>query len=863
MQKNIKIVGARVNNLKNIDVEIPVNKITSIIGPSGSGKTSLAFHTLFAESKRRFLNSFPTYLKFFSERPTPVDVESIHPVLPVFGLAQINPVMGTRSNISDIMHLGELFQNFFYYYSVELCKKHKVDFIQEVFSNKIKEIFTDKSKNFYLFIEKNDYLDKLQNLPLPSRTIKSKRSKTINDFNIDDELWEVLRFKKEKVSSIDSKLNEILTTDMNVFIFDEECKKLSSYKYRKSSKVCSVESCDEEPTKNLTISHYSSHNALGACPHCGGFGEKLEYDLDKLVNVEKSIDDDGINLLRYKRLVSQKEILVKVLKKNKIPTNVPIKNLKEKFWTILYEGEGNYQGFNAYFKYFERKKYKMHIRIYVRNLQKGVECRECGGSRLKSFTQNTFIDSTLRYSLSDLLKLSILDVYNYFIDIEEKLYFDKNKTQKSYKKILKILKTAVDIGLGHLFLNRKSKTISSGEYQRLLLLKYLSYEGTNSLFVFDEPSLGLSEKELEALFKGFKDLVTLDNTIIMIEHSDYLIKKSDNIIQMGPLAGHLGGEVLYSGVRSKFKFDKTKFNLGPLKITNKEWITVSGAEIYNKKFSDFKLLKGGINLVLGESGSGKTSCLVKVLGNEINQKIYGEYLNLDKGKFKSIKNIDSFKDIIIVDSNLNRYSSRSTVGSMTGIISIVRKHYLDLAISKAQGLKDGHLSANSELGRCPSCEGRGHKIIEMQFLDDIKVECEDCHGRKIKSKYALITDGIQTVHESNTSPIIQVVSRIKLTPKYQRIVAMLEKLNLSYLSLDRQVSSLSGGEIQRIYLLNKLQKDIRDSILIFENISFGLSINELIHLAELLQSLVSQGNTIVLIDQNPIFKKISNHNCAF
>ncbi len=863
MQKKIKIEGARVHNLKNVDLELPLNKLICFFGPSGSGKTSLAFHTLYAESKRRFLNSFPTYLKFFSERPAPADVDLIEPVLPVFGLPQINPVVGTRANVADTMHLTELLQNHFFYYSKEKCPDHKIGFEEQPFGDFVGDICVDDDEKYYLLISKEDFLEYFANSPLPSRSVKSTRSKKIDDFNVEDKLWEISRFKRSHIGKLDEKLDPYLKLGLTIHVLLEKSKKLVKLSYKYKHRKCPVSSCEYAAENGISLMHFSPYNALGACKTCSGFGENLEYDQEKLVDINKSVSDDGVTLLNYKRFGTQKENLMYELKKRKISLEKPISKLPKDFWDILYTGAGSYPGFDAFFRYMEKRKYKMNVRIFVRNIQKSVECQECHGLRLGSFTEKFFIDSEVELNLRRLLSSNVSELKSYLNRNRNELLFNSNESKKSYKKIQLILNMAEEIGLGHLQLLRKSKTVSAGEYQRLLLLKYLSYEGTDSLFIFDEPSLGLAEKEMKSLLKGFKVLLEQNNTVVIIDHNTFFKKSSDYLVEMGPLAGHQGGEVLYSGERSDYKFKRDNHKFTPIEVTKKTWIKVSGSEIYGNKYPDFKVLNGGINLVLGTSGSGKSACLINILASELNYRVTGKHLDITKGTVKSISGDEKLEGVVVVDANLNRYTSRSTVGSMTELFTVIRKHYIKLPVAQAMGLKDGHLSFNSELGQCMKCGGRGFQIIEMQFLEDIKVECEDCNGKKIKSLYAELSDGRMTVHESFSKPIAEVFETVKLTPKFQRILKYLHVLNLDYLSLDRQVKSLSGGEIQRIYLLNKLQKNLENSIIFLENISFGLSTFELKRMGELLSDLASKGNTIVIIDQHPKFKELANNQIVF
>ena len=862
MEEFIHIRGARVNNLKNVNLDIPLKKITCFAGPSGSGKSSLAFHTLYNESKRRFLNSFPTYLKFFSDRPAPVDVDEIFPVLPVFGLPQINPIVGTRATVADTMQLTETVQNLFYYFGKQKCPVHKIPLgpyrLGAVVAKHIEML--DDNDVIYIFTTKDSFVDYLIDGPLPNRSIKSKDSASVEDFDKNHQYWELVRFKKKNLNRLDKKLSEVNDFPLEtylVFTYKEKLKFTPiSLKGEQSCPECGLPGVSK-----VQLAHFSPYNALGACNVCSGFGAILEYDEDKLVDMNKSVENGGAKLLEYKRFDGLLDELIRVMNRDKISTTIPLKQLPKKFFEILYQGKGRYCGYDELFSYLESKRYKANVRIFIRSLQKEVVCTECEGSRINKVSHHFHIFKE-DFAYKELWSLTIGDLLkklenNHLLNIDD-------KEQKLLNKLQSTLELAIGLGLGHLSINRKTKTLSAGEYQRLLLLKYLSYEGTNSLFIFDEPSLGLCDSEQKMLLEGFRKLKKQGNTVLLIDHSSFFQQRSDNLVVMGPAAGKFGGEVLYQGTYQDSSVLPKSVSVTPFNKSGKsKYIWVEQPQVYGKIYPDFKLPVQELTCVYGESGTGKTACMLNVLANYLSMKVSNEGLNIARGSAKKIINNEEFKDVIVVDSNLNRYTSRSTVGSLTELFSIIRKHFLKTSTAKTLDLKDGHLSSNSTLGQCPACEGSGVKVIEMQFLEDVVLTCEECHGKKIKPIYAELTDGYMSVYEAYTRPISEVLERVELTPKYRRIWDYLKLLKLDYLSLDRKINSLSGGERQRIYLLSKLLKRVDHSILFFENLSFGLSDLEVASLAEFLQKLCEQGNTVVVIDQHRIFRKAASHTINF
>lgn len=858
----IEIRGARVHNLKNIDLNIPLRKLVCFAGPSGSGKTSLAFHTLLTESKRRFINSFPNSMKFFTERPAAVDVDQIFPVLPVFGLPQINPVVGSRSVVADVMRLTDSLQNLFFSFSKELCPTHSLELEIRSVADQLKAQAPKKTEGvFYILLGPNEFQRVNGEEFLPARSYSLKR-KTVEAFNPEDELWEILRFKWDSLTNLEKRWKELKLDQyhINFYLWGGELKKPQLLNFH-FEKVCPQ--CDFESIPAVTVSAFSPYSALGACPNCNGYGARLIYDEKKIIDRDMTILEGGLKLLNYGPFQDAYEELLKLLKKNKVPLDTPIKKLPKDFFQLLEEGHGSYPGYKELKLYLESKKYKPSVRIYIRHMQREEPCLVCHSSRLNKNIHHYQVQlRNENWGLEEIMGLTVEEAYPLFC---EKRSLATSHEKRIFNDICEKLKMAMDMGLNHLSLLRKAKTLSAGEYQRLLLIKYLSFKGTDSLFVLDEPSVGLAHKELEKLLVGLRQIIEQGNTVILIDHSEQVQKASDHLIVMGPGSGKLGGEIIYQG-EAKAYFKNKEEVIWEKKRTidkNPSMIEVLQPEIFGKKYPDFKVPINAMTWVTGASGTGKTANLIRVMGNTIYKKLYGEWLEEDEFYVKAVKNPARFDDVLIISSDLNRFTSRSSVGTITELASVIRKHFLKLPVSKSMNLKEGHFSSNSELGMCPRCEGRGSIVIEMQYLEDIVLECEDCKGLKIKPLYANISDGKMTVAEAYNLPLNQVLDRIILTPKFRRVWEYLKILNLDYLSLDRALNSLSGGEKQRVFLLSKLLKNIQNSLLVFENISFGLSEKELKLLGMFLEDLIQLKNTVVIIDSSTCFKHLASWKLHF
>ncbi len=858
----IEIRGARVHNLKNIDLNIPLRKLVCFAGPSGSGKTSLAFHTLLTESKRRFINSFPNSMKFFTERPAAVDVDQIFPVLPVFGLPQINPVVGSRSVVADVMRLTDSLQNLFFSFSKELCPTHSLELeIRSVADQLRAQAPKNADGIFYILLSPSEFQRVNGEEFLPARSYSQKR-KTVEAFNPEDEFWEILRFKWDSLSNLEKRWKELKLDQyhINFYLWGGVLKKPQLLNFH-FEKVCPE--CDFESIPAVTVSAFSPYSALGACPNCNGYGARLIYDEKKIIDRDMTILEGGLKLLNYGPFQDAYEELLKLLKKNKVPLDTPIKKLPKDFFQLLEEGQGSYPGYKELKFYLESKKYKPSVRIYIRHMQREEPCLVCHSSRLNKNIHHYQVQlRNENWGLEEIMGLTVEEAYPLFC---EKRSLATSHEKRIFNDICEKLKMAMDMGLNHLSLLRKAKTLSAGEYQRLLLIKYLSFKGTDSLFVLDEPSVGLAHKELEKLLVGLRQIIEQGNTVILIDHSEQVQKASDHLIVMGPGSGKLGGELIYQGEAKAYFKNKEEVIWEKKKTIDKNpsMIEVLQPEIFGKKYPDFKVPINAMTWVTGASGTGKTANLIRVMGNTIYKKLYGEWLEEDEFYVKAVKNPVKFDDVLVISSDLNRFTSRSSVGTITELASVIRKHFLKLPVSKSMNLKEGHFSSNSELGMCPRCEGRGSIVIEMQYLEDIVLECEDCKGLKIKPLYANISDGKMTVAEAYNLPLNQVLDRIILTPKFRRVWEYLKILNLDYLSLDRALNSLSGGEKQRVFLLSKLLKNIQNSLLIFENISFGLSEKELKLLGMFLEDLIQLKNTVVIIDSSTCFKHLASWKLHF
>ncbi len=850
--KSIQIRGARTHNLNGVDVEIPLNKITCIFGPSGSGKSSLAFHTLLAESKRRYLNSLPNDVKFFWNMPTSADVDSITPVLPVWGLAQSNPILGSRPNLADTIGLSEHIQRLFYDFGKESCPEHK-SFLKEVDWNELlinrlkSEIHIDNNSVLHFLVDRGTYEEKFGLDAQPVRSFDFETSQ-MRSYEVDDLYWEVFRVKFKSLNKLPQKLKEMGLNADEVFYHIADLEEGLFPLPKDVALACDF--CDYQiQKKTLSPTELSPYSAAGACNVCNGHGMNLEYDREKVVKYPYlSIEEGAISILESSHFRYLYPYLKEELKIEKISLSLPFNELpQKKIWKILDKGKGNFPGLQACYDYLESKRYKRTVRIFSRRLKTETLCDTCHGTRINKKVHGLILDEKLNKNFKEIWLLSSQEAYDFFSNS----HF-KGELKKRIKPIINLLKTAISLGLVEIPLWKKAKFISSSEYQRALLTKILSYEGSGSLFILDEPSYDLSLNEQEKVFDSLLKVKEQGNTIIIVEHSEYLRKRSDFLIEMGPGAGPLGGSVVSTRLNRSKKALIQKINAKTLKT--KKVVKINSFSFQEKNFSEFSFPLNKTTVVYGSSGSYKNCYFYKFLANTLSYYVSGEPLDdmidvregvVDESSLEGVENV------LIFDSHIGKVSSRSTVGTTIGLSPELRKYFASLPVSKELALEKGHFSPNSELGRCPTCEGKGIKEVEMSFLEDIVLTCDDCGGRKLKPFIASITDGDLTVYEAFNKPMSEVVPRLNLTPKFKKIWSMVELLNLSYLSMDRPLSTLSGGERLRVKLLAQLSKKLENSILIFDNISSGLSSTEVEKIYDFIDSLKHEGNTVLIIDQNP------------
>ena len=865
--KSIFIKGARQHNLKNISLEIPKDKITVISGVSGSGKSTLAFDTLFAEGQRRYIESLSSYARQFLGKLQKPDVDEIIGICPAIAIEQKtitkNPrsTVGTSTEIYDYLKL--LFARIGKTYSPKsnnLVKKDSLeDIIKEInlaksgvtiyISVKIEnkqdiEDFLKLQKTGFSRIFVNDEILKIKDITSNFRIKKSDSIELIIDRFIKDNTIEKSR--------IAESIETALSYGKNSCIIKLDNKKLNfSNKFE----------LDGIKFINPTTQLFSFNNPFGACPRCEGYGSILGIDHNKVIQDEElSLFEGVVAPWSGQKLSKWKDRFIQKSTKFNFPIHRPYKDLKAEEKKILWDGKDKCKGINQFFEMLESKRYKIQARVMLARYRGKTKCNECMGSRLR--VEATYVKIN---------NLNIIDICN--MSIKECLaFFNKIKLSKSEQKISeRILEEVINrltylnnVGLQYLNLSRKSKTLSGGESQRINLATSLGSSLVGAMYILDEPSIGLHSQDTEKLIKILKNLRDIGNTVIIVEHDEEIMQSADFIIDVGPEAGINGGEIIFKGsVKDIFNNNKsltTKYLTKKLNISTpthrKKWtdfIEIKGVKINNINNIDVKFPLECLTIVSGVSGSGKSSLISNVLKPAVNQKL-GIY-DKDEQLYKSLKiSTNNIKKLEFINQNPLGKSSRSNPITYIKAYDEIRNLFASQSLAKRRKYTAGTFSFNVNGGRCENCKGEGETTVEMQFMADVHLECDDCKGTRFKKEVLEIKFGNKNISEILELSVKQSIEFFTLNNQHNisKKIKPLDDVGLGYVKLGQSSNTLSGGEAQRTKIASFLTKgNTQNKILfIFDEPTTGLHFHDINKLLKSFYSLISNGHSIICIEHN-------------
>lgn len=872
-QDGIIIKGARVHNLKNITVEIPRNKLVVVTGVSGSGKSSLTIDTLFAEGQRRYAESLSAYARQFLMRMNKPDVDYIHGLCPAIAIEQKvitrtpRSTVGSMTEIYDYLRL--LFARIGRTISPVSGREVKKDDVNDVVQAISKLNTGDRA---FILIPFRQHRNRQATEELNILVQKGFSRMYINK--------QVVRIEDEqaKEGPLNYAANSayVLVDRIVVKEFDEDdLHRLSdsvgtAFYEGEGDLYVEVNGTTmlhfnnrfelddmqfEEPVPNL----FSFNNPFGACPVCEGFSQVLGIDADLVIPDKRlSVYEGAIAPWKGEKLGWWKEQFIKASRKFDFPIHKPIIDLTKQQYQTLWEGNQHAHGINAFFKEVEQNLYKVQYRVLLSRYRGRTLCSECNGYRLRK--EALYVKISERH-IGELCEMQVRDLRTWFEQLELNDY-DQQVGKRILLEIHQRVDTLLDVGLGYLTLNRLANSLSGGESQRIQLTRSLGSNLTNSLYILDEPSIGLHSRDTARLITVLKNLRNLGNTVVVVEHDEMMMQEADYIIDMGPLAAHLGGEVIgagdYDAILANSKSLTGKYLSGKLSIEPpakpRKWnrsVTVEEARQHNLQNITVEFPLGVLCVVSGVSGSGKTTLVRQILYPGL-KKMKGEFV--DKvGMHKNIVgDVDFITQVEMVDQNPIGKSSRSNPVTYIKAYDDIRELYSKQPLSKMRGYQPKHFSFNVDGGRCDACKGEGEQVVEMQFLADVHLVCEVCGGKRFKEEVLEVTYNTKSIHDVLEMSVDEAIEFFKNEKSLTNAIRPLSDVGLGYVKLGQSSDTLSGGEAQRVKLASFLGKGKGHGhiMFIFDEPTTGLHFHDIKKLLTSFNALIEQGHSILVIEHN-------------
>jgi len=870
-KEHILIKGARLHNLKNIDVAIPRNKFVVITGLSGSGKSSLAFDTLYAEGQRRYVESLSSYARQFLGRLNKPEVDSIKGISPAIAIEQKvnskNPrsTVGTSTEIYDYIKL--LFARIGKTFSPVSGKEVKKHSVQNVVDFIMKQ---DEGSKFYILapahLDERDYKLYLQML-LQQGYHRLKHNDDIlriedlleGGIELDDKFYLLIdRLSTKNEDNFTERLADSIQTCFHegkgeclIEFMDSGDTTLFSNQFEADGIVF------EEPSIHL----FTFNNPYGACKTCEGYGSVVGIDEELVIpNTGLSIYEDAIACWKGDTLSKYKDDLVFNSEKWDIPIHKPYYELSKTQQDFIWKGSKEFKGINKFFAQLEKKNYKIQNRVLLSRYRGKTICHTCEGKRLRPESDYVKVAG---YSICEIVDMPIDELSNVFTNLK----LSENDAEIAGRLLIEIqnrIQFLLDVGLSYLTINRRSSTLSGGESQRINLATSLGSSLVGSMYILDEPSIGLHSRDTQRLIKILHSLRDIGNTVIVVEHDEDIMKAADLVIDMGPMAGIHGGEVMFHGTHKEIKNEKESLTAqylnGDLNIDipkKRSWtdsLKIKGARQHNLKNITVEIPLNVLTVVSGISGSGK-STLIKNIFYPALVKALGGY-GPKTGQFDSLSgNIKNISGVEFIDQNPIGKSSRSNPVTYIKAYDEIRNLYASQTLSSTRGYKAKHFSFNTNGGRCEHCSGEGEVTIEMQFMADVHLECEHCKGKRFKDEILEVK-----FNEKNIADILGMTIDEAITffenseqTKISRRLQPLQDVGLGYIHLGQSSSTLSGGEAQRVKLASFLGKGKNQGqqFFIFDEPTTGLHFHDIKKLLESFNALIENGHTILIIEHNP------------
>ncbi len=881
LRNSIEIKGARANNLKNISLTIPKNQLVVVTGVSGSGKSSITMDTLFAEGQRRYVESLSSYARQFLMRMKKPDVDYIKGICPAIAIEQkvssanARSTVGTLTEIYDYLRLlyarvGHTFSPI----SGQEVKKHEVtdvvDYIMQLDEGSKVQLFSKVPAKY----RERDLGVELQLL----------LQKGYSRIQWKGELLDIQDFMESEAPELLQPLNQL--KDEVLILIDRFVVKISDQENIKRI-ADSVQSCFYESEGDCIVQPiggkekafnnrfeldgmlfiepspqlFNFNNPYGACPKCEGFSMVMGIDKKKVIpNQSLSVVEEAIICWRGENYGRWLDAFLKNAHHFDFPVHTPYQDLSPEQQQLLWKGNKYFRGINTFFDKLKEKMYKIQNRVMLARYRGRTSCHDCEGARLRPEARFVLID---KKPIDALVNMPIKELLPFI----QNLNLSEQDQQIGSRLLLEIsnrLAFMYDLGLGYLTLSRLSNSLSGGETQRINLTRTLGSNLTSSMYLLDEPSIGLHPKDTHRLIGVLKRLRDLGNTVVVVEHEEDVIKNADYLIDIGPAAGVHGGEVVFAGAYKDI-YDEatesltTKYMSGRMKIPVPEsrrpvsnFIKIRGARQHNLKNIDVDIPLHALTVVTGVSGSGKTSLVKDIIYDALKKELENAYVKT-AGTFRQLEGeVNMLTQIELVNQRPIGRSSRSNPVTYVKAYDIIRKLMADQQLSKIRGYKPGHFSFNVDGGRCAECNGEGEQIIEMQFLADVRLECEACHGRRFKAETLDVLYKGKSIYDILE---LTIEDAIEFFGDHQDVVSKIRPLNdvgLGYVKLGQASSTLSGGEAQRVKLASFLGKESRREhvFFIFDEPTTGLHFHDILKLLKALNALIEKGHTVLVVEHN-------------
>ena len=859
--RTIAIRGARTHNLKNVSVDIPQRQLTVITGPSGSGKSSLAFNTLYAEGQRRFVESMSTYVRQFLERIDRPDVDDIDGILPAIAIEQKNSVKNARSTVATATELADHIRLFMTWLGETKCPDCRVIVRKEnpeAIANEVTAALAGRrivvlSPIFFDPMNREEVLKQLMKggfyRAWIDSTVRDLKDVDTTGFSSLELVINRMRVDSQKPGQISEAIEQAFELSKgNVNILEESEDGWVSHRFtsRFACNKCGTEFT--EPTPHL----FSFNSPLGACTHCQGYGRIIGIDMEKVIpNRALRLDELPVAPWNSAGYEDCYEDLGKAAAKYGIRLDVPIQDLTPKEWDLLYNGRAKWYGIKGFFEWLETKKYKIHVRVKLAKYRSYEPCPHCHGSRLKTAAANVkFRDLTV----GDFFAMNVKSARRFWE------FLPLSKTEEKMaghlrREIVNRLVYLDEVGLSYLTLDRQTRTLSGGESQRINLAAALGSSLTETMYVIDEPTVGLHARDSERLLAVLRRLKNAGNTVIVVEHDPTIIAGADYTIEIGPGAGENGGQIMYSGPYRPES--ATASGSGPERpeaaaLRDMGAITIRGAREHNLKDLTVSIPLGRLVAVTGVSGSGKSTLIRNCLFNRYQRDVRG-VAGLDAGKVDGLTGTDLIYDMQFVDQSPIGRSTRSNPATYVKAWDEIRKLLSETTSAKLNGITAGMFSFNTDGGRCDACQGAGTVTIDMQFLADVEVICDKCNGKRFNDQVLKVSYKGKNVDAILNMTVDEAMKFFVDKRAVLRRLDSLRSVGLGYLRVGQSTESLSGGEAQRLKLASFMSETMKGEtrrLFLFDEPTTGLHHSDIEQLLKTFRDLITRGNSVVVIEHN-------------